>query len=153
MDNTKIIVDGSNIAFLVKNYRRKPKIRNLKIMISHLEKITETFPAEFTVIVDASLRHHIDSKDDLEELIRIGKVIQAPSNHSTDEFIIEYAQRHPENTIIISNDRFSEFKTENLTICSCLIIFDDVIIKPMLEQILEVNNSKIKEVEMNVCKV
>ena len=154
MRKTKIIIDGSNIAFASRNQQKQPKFQNLKIIIDFLESITKDFPIEFKIIIDASLRHQIDSKTKLEQLERVGKIIQTPCNHTADEFIIEYALRHPEETIIISNDRFSEYNTENLSLCNFVIMFDEIIIKPSLKQQFGVNIEEIdKARQENVCKV
>ena len=154
MKKTKIIIDGSNIAFASRNHERKPKFQNLVIIINFLENIANNFPIEFKIIVDASLRHQIDSKNKLEQLERIGKITQTPCNHTADEFIIEYAQRYPEETIIVSNDRFSEYNTENLSLCNFVIMFDEVIIKPSLKQQFEVHNKDLNKGRVeNVCKV
>ena len=153
MRKTKIIIDGSNIAFASRNSKKKPKFQNLKIIIDFLENITKEFPVEFKIIVDASLRHQIDSKRNLEELERVGKIVQTPCNHTADEFIIAYAQRHPEETIIISNDRFSEYNTDNLFLCNFVIIFDEIIISPNLKQQFSLNNKISERSQINVCKV
>ena len=153
MRKTKIIIDGSNIAFASRNSKKKPKFQNLKIIIDFLENITKEFPVEFKIIVDASLRHQIDSKRNLEELERVGKIIQTPCNHTADEFIIAYAQRHPEETIIISNDRFSEYNTKNLFLCNFVILFNEIIISPNLRQQFILNNKIIERSLINVCKV
>jgi len=153
MRKTKIIIDGSNIAFATRNHKKQPRFQNLKIIIEFLENITKEFPVEFKIIVDASLRHQIDSKRNLEELERVGKIIQTPSNHTADEFIIAYAQKHPEETIIISNDRFREYNTDNLFLCNFVIMFDDIIISPNLRQQFSFNNKIIERSQINVCKV
>ena len=151
MKKIKIIIDGSNIAFSIRNSKKKPKIKNLEILINFLENIANDYPIEFKIIVDASLRYQIDSKTKLEELERIGKILQTPCKHTADEFIIEYAQRYPEETIIISNDRFSEYNTTNLTLCNFVIMFDEIITKPSLKQQFEMHNLEARQ--ENVCKV
>ena len=153
MRKTKIIIDGSNIAFATRNHKKQPRFQNLKIIIEFLENITKEFPVEFKIIVDASLRHQIDSKRNLEELERVGKIIQTPCNHTADEFIIAYAQRHPGETIIISNDRFSEYNTKNLFLCNFVIMFNEIIISPNLRQQFTLNNKITERSQINVCKV
>ena len=153
MRKTKIIIDGSNIAFASRNHKKQPKFQNLKIILNFLETITKEFPVEFKIIIDASLRHQIDSKRNLEELEKVGKLIQTPCNHTADEFIIAYAQRHPEETIIISNDRFSEYNTKNLFLCNFVILFNEIIITPNLRQQFILNNKITERSLINVCKV
>ncbi|MFW9873262.1 MAG: hypothetical protein ACFFG0_09185 [Candidatus Thorarchaeota archaeon] len=153
MMKRKIIVDGSNIAFASRNHKKQPKFKNLDIIINFLENIAKDFPIDFKIIVDASLRYQIDSKKELEQLEKIGKIIQSPCKHTADEFIIEYAHRYPEETIIISNDRFSEYKTENLTIFNFLIVFEEIIIKPTLREYLEFNKIVMDGSQVDVCEV
>jgi len=154
MKKIKIIIDGSNVAFAIRDAKKKPKVHNLELIIDFLIKLSENFPIEFSIIIDASLRHRIDLKSKLEELERVGKVIQTPCNHTADEFIIEYARRHPEETIIISNDRFPEFNTENLSQCNFMIVFDEIIIKPSLKHIFELKSNQITQArQINVCKI
>ena len=153
MSKTKIIIDGSNIAFASRNHKKQPKFQNLRIIINFLENITKEFPVEFRIIIDASLRHQIDSKRNLEELEKVGKIIQTPCNHTADEFIIAYAQKHPEETIIISNDRFSEYNTKNLFLCNFVIMFDEIIISPNLKQQFSLTNKITSGSQINVCKV
>lgn len=153
MSKSKIIIDGSNIAFASRNQKKQPKFQNLKIIIDFLEGISKEFPIEFKIIVDASLRHQIDSKRNLEELERVGLIIQTPCNHTADEFIIAYAQRHPEETIIISNDKFSEYNTNNLFLCNFVIMFEEIIISPNLRQQFSQNIDIAEMSQINVCKV
>jgi len=154
MEKIKIIVDGSNIAFSSRNEKKQPKIQNLKIMINYLDNLAQIYPIEFKIIVDASLRYRIDLKNELEDLEKIGKIIQSPCKHTADEFILEYARRYPEETVIISNDRFSEYNTKRITCCNFLIIFDEIIIKPTLKELLEIKYKEEYIVgKLNVCKV
>ncbi|MFO8018564.1 MAG: hypothetical protein R6U96_08010 [Promethearchaeia archaeon] len=61
---------------------------------------------------------------------------------------------NPEKTILISNDQFSEFKAENLNICTFMIIFDDIIIKPSLLAYLDAENQGENNTSMvTICKV
>jgi len=154
MKSIKIIIDGSNIAFACRNKRKQPKVENLNIIINHLEKLAQNYPIEFLIVVDASLRHRIDSQPSLERLERVGKIIQSPCHYTADDFIIQFAQQFPEETIIISNDQFSEYNTENLTCCKFLIMFDKIIIKPNLKETCEVKiQDNSQERILNVCQV
>lgn len=154
MKSIKIIVDGSNIAFACRNESKQPKVENLYIIIHHLENLAQLYPIEFIIVVDASLRYRIDSQNSLEKLERTGKVIQAPCHYTADDFIIQFAQQFPEETIIISNDRFSEYNTESLTCCKFVIMFDKIIIKPSLKEAYETKiEDNHQERILNVCQV
>ena len=153
MEKNKILVDGSNIAFNRRSKQKKPKIENLQILLRFLRKFEQEFHVEFLIIVDASLRYQIDDKSLLEEWEKVGEITQCPKNHQSDDFLIEYGQKHPDNSIIISNDTFREYDTEGLTICNFLVMFNEIIIIPNLAQVIQPARSiKIKGGQ-NVCKV
>lgn len=153
MKKKYIIVDGSNIAFFHRNPKKEPKFENIQLIIKILKETANDYPVDFLIIVDASLRHRINKKEKLEVLERTGTIVQCPRNHQADDFIIEFAQKHPENTIIISNDSFREYETDGLVICNFVIIFNEIIIKPNLTQCLQPLNQIDKSGGVNVCKV
>ncbi len=98
-----VIVDGSNVAL---HRSRKGKVRNIKLVIKALEK--KGFKVR--VIVDASLRYRVDKPSELEELIKQGKVIQAPPGTPADYFILKLAEDL--NAIVVSNDMYREWWKE-----------------------------------------
>ncbi|MBD3212657.1 MAG: hypothetical protein GF311_08610 [Candidatus Lokiarchaeota archaeon] len=153
MSKIYIIVDGSNVAFSYRNSKKEAKIENINIIIEILKELSNNYNLEFRVIIDASLRHRIDKKEELEELEKIGLIIQTPRNHQADEFIIEFAKRHPENTIIISNDAFGEYDSKGLIICNFLVFFSEIIIRPDPINILGDKAILKKGRKTNVCKV
>ena len=132
MENIKIIVDGSNVAFFKRNNNKKAKLENLEILISFLEDLSAKIPINYEIITDASLRYRIDNKSELENLYNTGKLLQCPSKIQADEFLLEFFKLHPEETVIISNDNFSEFKNVNPVVCKFMIMLDEMIILPNL---------------------
>ena len=144
MKKYNIIVDGSNGAFSRRSDQKKAKIENIMIIIDYLEMLKEKYAIEFEIITDANLKYRIDQKSELEKLYKTGKVIQCPSGIKADDFILEYFRRHPENTIILSNDNFSEYNDVHPTVCKFVIMFGEVIVKPDVSELLEVNEG-IKE--------
>lgn len=126
------------------------RIKNLEILINYLEKLKEKFPIEYEILTDATLRYRIDLKEKLESHYKTGKIIQCPSGIKADYFIIEYFNRYPEETIIISNDNFSDYEKTNLTICKFVIIFDEIIIKPDLNEILDLKVETLQDENANV---
>lgn len=126
------------------------RIKNLEILINYLEKLKEKFPIEYEILTDATLRYRIDLKEKLESYYKTGKIIQCPSGIKADYFIIEYFNRYPEETIIISNDNFSNYEKTNLTICKFVIIFDEIIIKPDLNEILDLKVETLQDENVNV---
>ncbi len=138
----EILVDGSNIAFFLRNKSKNAKLSTLEILISYLEFIKKTNCVKYQIITDASLKYRIDDDGKLKEYYKRGKITECPKGVQADDFIIEYANRHPVSTIIISNDCFREYNTSNLTIIKFGLIFNEIILKPDLLEILKTLNTK-----------
>jgi len=141
----EILIDGSNIAFFIRDEKKKAKLSTLEILTIYLEKIKKIHFIEYQIITDASLKYKIDDRNKLEEYYKYGKIIETPKGVQADDFIIEYAKRYPNTTIIISNDCFKEYDTTKLTIIKFGLIFSDVVLKPDLLTILnnlQLNYSK-----------
>ena len=136
MKNVKILVDGANIAFFIKNERKKAQLYTLEILIEYLEDIKNLYKMDYQIVADASLKYRIDDKSRLEDYYNCGKIIECPKGVKADDFIIEYAVRYPDSTIIISNDCFKEYDTSNLTILKFGLIFNDVVLKPDLYELI-----------------
>ena len=132
----EILVDGSNIAFFLRDERKNAKLSTLEFLIFYLENIKKTYGIEYQIITDASLKYRIDDEQKLEEYYKCGKIVECPKGVQADNFIIEYANRHPDSTIIISNDCFKEYDTVNLTIIKFGLIFNEILLKPNLLEIL-----------------
>ena len=81
---------------------------------------------KYEVFVDATLRHRIDNKEALDAAIKSGMITQCPSNREADDYFLDYFRRHPENTIIISNDNFKQYKEGNLVTSKFTIMFDEI---------------------------
>ena len=149
MDKVYIIVDGSNIAFYKRTHNKKAKYNNLEIIKDFLKDLSKKFPICWETIIDASLRHRIDDKDALENAIKKGLITQCPDKIEADKFILEFFSRHPENTLIISNDNFKEYKSDNLVIFKFVIMFDEIIFEPNIEEFLDVHERTSEEVKLN----
>ncbi|UCC92470.1 MAG: NYN domain-containing protein [Thermoplasmata archaeon] len=103
------IVDGSNVAMEARSFKEGGRLDQLELV---MEKLAQTKGAAITVLVDANLRHHIDRKDDLEELIKDRRVLQTPAQTDADEFILQTAEAHRsrgEEVVIITNDRYLDY--------------------------------------------
>ena len=145
MNKFKILIDGSNVAFFQRNKKKKAKVENLEILLNFLENINTKFNIEYQTFIDASLIYKIDDLKKTDEMIQIGKIIQCPSGLKADDFIIEYALRHPEETIIISNDCFKEYDIRNIMLLKFAIIFDEFLTIPKIKNIIDLINNKIGE--------
>ncbi|WP_409200866.1 NYN domain-containing protein [Methanobrevibacter sp. DSM 116169] len=113
----KVVIDGSNVAHYKKNKDSKPQLSNILAAVDALEKKGD----EFVIIVDASLRHEIDEKEEFEKLLESENVEQVEAGNNADHFIFELAEK--ENAKILSNDKFRDFSDEFKDINSKRISF------------------------------
>ena len=132
----EILVDGSNIAFFIRDERKNAKLSTLEFLIFYLENIQKIYGIGYQIITDASLKYRIDDEKKLNGYYKRGKIVECPKGVQADDFIIEYANRYPEATIIISNDCFREYDTTKIRIIKFGLIFNDIILKPDLLEIL-----------------
>jgi len=150
MDKVYIIVDGSNIAYYKRTHKKKAKYKNLEIVKEFLQDLSINFPICWEIVIDASLRYMIDDKDALERAIKKGLIIQCPGNIEADIFILDFFSRHPKDTAIISNDNFKKYKIDNLKNFKFVILFEELILEPKIEQFLDSLDLTLKEVNLNV---
>ena len=151
MDKFYLIVDGSNVAFYKRTAKKKAKFANLEIIKKFLENISKEFPIFWEILVDASLQYRIDDRDALEKSIKKGKISQCPDKIEADNFILEFHNRHPQNTLIISNDNFKEYEDKDgIKIFKFMILFDEIIISPDIDEYLKQIIPSSEEVKANV---
>ena len=98
------VVDGANVAYLETSAKGKPRVANLVAVRRALERRGY----DPIIIVDASLRHHIDDEARLENLIGDQVARQAPAGTDADYFVLETADRF--EGMVISNDAFERFR-------------------------------------------
>ena len=99
----KILVDGSNVAHEETTHSGKPKVANLVAMRRALLK--EGFDP--LIVVDASLVHQVDDRDQLEALVDRQEVRQVPAGTDADFFIIGLAEEL--DAQIVTNDRYRDY--------------------------------------------
>lgn len=106
-----IYLDGSNVAYNSSNRedRQKPKLKNIKAVAEELVKLRYK---EIRVIADASLKHKLEDKNDLDDLKKLVKYMESPANTSADEFLLEILKK--DKCYIISNDTFREWKIKDV---------------------------------------
>ncbi|HME55366.1 MAG TPA: hypothetical protein VKM55_24370 [Candidatus Lokiarchaeia archaeon] len=132
----EIVCDGDNIA-------RYP---NLSGSIGNLHAASWFFHdnrdwLNGIIIVGPNLRRSIDNLYDFDDMLRRGWIKQTPPHHSTDEFVLEYAARHP-NAYVLSNDLYRDYKDTRLEIAPerviQFLILDREIIISGLQELKEV---------------
>jgi len=100
----KIVVDGSNIAYVERSSNGDPRISN----IVAVRKALVSKGYDPIIIVDANLRYEIDDPRQLEALLDRQEIRQAPAETDADYFVLELAKRY--NSQVVSNDQFERYK-------------------------------------------
>jgi nicotinamide riboside kinase len=100
----KIVVDGSNIAYVERSSNGDPRISNIIVV----RKALVNKGYDPIIIVDANLRYEIDDPRQLEALLDRQEIRQAPAETDADYFVLELAKRY--NSQVISNDQFERYK-------------------------------------------
>jgi hypothetical protein len=100
----KIVVDGSNIAYVERSSNGDPRISN----IVAVRKALMSKGYDPIIVVDANLRYEIDDPHQLESLLDRQEIRQAPAETDADYFVLELAKRY--NSQIVSNDQFERYK-------------------------------------------
>jgi hypothetical protein len=99
-----IVVDGSNIAFLEKTPEGKPMLRALLSVRDTLQEMGY----RPVIIIDASLQHRIDEREEMEKLIEAGEINQAPADTDADVFVLKTAcDLHAR---IVTDDQYRDHK-------------------------------------------
>jgi hypothetical protein len=99
-DRQIALVDGSNVAYSTE--RDRPMLANITLVCDRLE--AEGYQP--IVVVDAALRHQIDSRDVYEQMVEDGRIKQAPAGTDADYFILSFAREL--DAAVVSNDRFRD---------------------------------------------
>lgn len=103
MEGKKIIVDGSNVAYLERSSNGDPKIGN----IVAVRKALTSKGYDPIIVVDANLRYEIDDQHQLEALLDRQEIRQAPADTDADYFVLELADRY--DSQVVSNDQYERY--------------------------------------------
>jgi len=127
-----IVIDGSNVAYAARDSSGRPRARNILLAINWAREKGYT-PL---VVVDASLKHHIDDPFTLDSLRARGVLYEAPARTSADAFIISIAEK--QGALILSNDTFKEYLSEKPWIekrrLAFMIVGDEIFVVPPSER-------------------
>ncbi|MEM1913402.1 MAG: hypothetical protein QW067_09705 [Thermofilaceae archaeon] len=127
-----IVIDGSNVAYAARDSLGRPRARNILLAINWAREKGYT-PL---VVVDASLKHHIDDPFTLDSLRARGVLYEAPARTSADAFIISIAEK--QGALILSNDTFKEYLGEKPWIekrrLAFMIVGDEIFVVPPSER-------------------
>jgi hypothetical protein len=119
------IVDGSNVAHSTE--QGEARLVNIRLVCEKLEE--EGY--EPIVVVDAALRHKIDSEDEYERMVEQGRIRQAPAGTDADYFILSFAREL--DASVVSNDRFRDrekaFPEISERLIRYMIVNDEVVLE------------------------
>ena len=101
-----IVVDGANVAYLEQAETGKPQVSNLRAV----HRALQDHGYQPIVIIDASLIHEVDDRQQLEDFLDDPDVQQAPSQTDADYFVLETADRL--DAQVVSNDEYNRYKDE-----------------------------------------
>lgn len=99
-------MDASNVAHSGKRQDDQPSLDKILLAVKTLKDMGY----QPVLIADASLRHEIDRKEDFNQLLEEGKILQVPSGTTADHYLLKMAEE--ENGKILSNDAFREYNDE-----------------------------------------
>lgn len=103
-----LIVDASNVAFGNSGGGKKPCLAPLQDILREIPKGAY----ELKMIADASLRHRIDRREEYENLVRSGEVLQTPAGRSADQFMAQLARKRKaegQKVQVLTNDLLREY--------------------------------------------
>jgi hypothetical protein len=134
-----VLIDASNVAYGKSSGASQAKIENLRLVLAGIERAGLSAVA----LADASLRHKIDAKSELEAMFSSGMIEQVPSGTSADDFLWQLWKRHRSKgyfAYIVTNDRFPTDRAreegffENPRV-TYMILGGEVFFQPPIEQL------------------
>lgn len=137
-----ILVDVSNVAYGKNARGGKPLVSYIKRVLEHLE----SYPVKVVAIADATLRHKVDTPEDVEALLSGGSVQQVPAGTSADDYLWELWKRYTkrgQRAYILTNDKFPNDRNAQESIVTWsprithFFVDDELVLNPSLELILE----------------
>ena len=105
LQDRKVIIDGSNVAHNNQGADKKPRAENIITLATFLRK--KGFE-DISVFADASLRHKLEDKENLERLKNMCSYQEVPAETVADIFIIQYVKS--KHCLVVSNDTFRDWK-------------------------------------------
>ncbi|MHA1680606.1 MAG: NYN domain-containing protein [Promethearchaeota archaeon] len=152
-----VLVDLSNFAFIITCKNRKKKMaryENIRLLMQYAKALRENHPGIHVIfIADATLRHRVDDKDQLRRDIQEGAILEAPAGSRADEYLLEFLNQNPDDTIIVSNDRFQDYPSPRSTLPKWrfpgMIIRSQFII-PGLMDTIEQESKAVKDLEVAI---
>lgn len=138
------VIDGANVCWHKTDKRKKPKLSNLKIIMTELRRMGIK-EENILIFCDLSLRYDIDNRTGYYSWLKKRILQETPGGMKADEFILSYCLKH-DKALIISNDHYKEYLDQFSDIdwvkkrrIAFMILENDVIFVPVLEKLLEVS--------------
>ncbi|MDY6966219.1 MAG: hypothetical protein SVM80_09695 [Halobacteriota archaeon] len=98
-----LVIDASNVAYWED---AKPKLGSVIAVIDRLDALE----ISYLCVVGPRLRHVIDDRVGLENLLKRSNIIQSPAKKDADVFVLDYANKY--NSRILSNDQYNEYRSK-----------------------------------------
>lgn len=106
-DQTKIIIDGSNVCWDDLDEKGKPKLENIKLARNVMSK--NKFE-DIIIVVDAALRYQIQDRKQLDKEANEGLIKVLPAKVDADKFILRLSR--DTGALILTNDLYKEYRDE-----------------------------------------
>jgi hypothetical protein len=107
-----ILVDIANLSFPTTSDRqagRRASYQNVRSVKVFFGKLKKRYPCiSYFCLADSSLIHMIDEPFELERDFQKCAVLECPAGLEADDFLLEFLNMHPDDTIIVSNDLFRD---------------------------------------------
>lgn len=101
-----VVVDGANIAYLLKSKDGDARLEGVMLVRKELEKRGY----RPIIIVDAALRYHVSDQKQFDQLAEKGTILTAPAGTDADYFVLRTAQL--EDAYIVTDDQYREYRGE-----------------------------------------
>ena len=132
-----VLIDGSNVAHNSNgNNKSEAKLSNLITMVKFLKKKGFT---DIVIVADASLRHKVTDKQNLQPLEKEALYYVAPAATTADTFLLSMVKS--KHSLLVSNDTFREYKVQDAWIAANIdyfkltfLIKDNEVIMPELDK-------------------
>lgn len=140
-----VLVDASNVAHGKTSVAIPPTIDNLRHVLDRLR----AYPIRVVALADASLRHKIDRKVELERMFSAGEIEQVPAGTVADDFLWQLWKSYTAQgtrAYIVTNDKFpltyakAESREENPRI-AFLFLGTELMFQPPIESLLSARSA------------
>ncbi|MCI4347104.1 MAG: hypothetical protein L3J97_00605 [Thermoplasmata archaeon] len=136
---TVMLVDASNVSHGKTGFASPAKLDNLNRVLGAVRE----HPFRVLAVADASLRHRIDRRPELEGMFSSGALEQVPAATGADDFLWQLWKGYRKKGIrayILTNDRFPQLRAKAESLpenprVTYLLLDGDLVFQPQLESL------------------